>query len=79
MWHLYILRLGDGSLYTGITKGLERRLQEHREGKGSKYVRSRLPCELVYKEEHGDRGSAQEREAEIKDWRKERKENLVKD
>ncbi|MFP4115606.1 MAG: GIY-YIG nuclease family protein [Candidatus Aenigmatarchaeota archaeon] len=78
MWHLYILRLSDGSLYTGISKDLERRLEEHRSGEGSKYVRSRLPCELVYKEEHGDRSSALKREAEIKSWPKERKEKLAK-
>jgi len=79
MWHLYILRLSDDSLYTGITKDLERRLEEHRSGDGSKYVRSRLPCELVYVEEHEDRSSALEREAEIKGWTKEKKEKLVKD
>ncbi len=79
MWKLYVLRMEDGSLYTGITKDLERRLEEHRSGDGSKYVRSRLPCELVYVEEHEDRSSALEREAEIKGWTKEKKEKLVKD
>lgn len=78
MWHLYILRLSDDSLYTGITKDLERRLEEHRSGDGSKYVRSRLPCEVVYTEEHEDRSSALKREAEIKNWKKARKERLVK-
>jgi len=78
MWHLYILRLSDDSLYTGITKDLERRLEEHRSGDGSKYVRSRLPCEVVYTEEHEDRSSALKREAEIKDWNKARKERLVR-
>lgn len=79
MWKLYMLRLSDGSLYTGITTDIERRLEEHREGKGSKYVRSRLPCELVYEEEHEDRSSALKREAEIKDMRKAEKEKLVKE
>ncbi|MFP4046023.1 MAG: GIY-YIG nuclease family protein [Candidatus Aenigmatarchaeota archaeon] len=77
MWYLYLLRLSDDSLYTGITKDLERRLEEHRNGDGSKYVRSRLPCELVYKEEHEDKSSALKKEAEIKSWSKERKEWLV--
>jgi putative endonuclease len=76
-WHLYILRLSDGSLYTGVTKDIERRLEEHREGNGSKYVRSRLPCELVYRESHEDRSSALKREAQIKKWSKARKERLV--
>ncbi len=78
MWKVYVLRMEDGSLYTGITKDLERRLEEHRSGDGSKYVRSRLPCELVYTEEHKDRSSALKREAEIKSWKKTRKERLVR-
>ncbi|MBS3816664.1 MAG: GIY-YIG nuclease family protein [Candidatus Thermoplasmatota archaeon] len=77
MWHLYILRLSDNSLYTGITTDLERRIKEHRNGEGSKYVRSRLPCEIVYTEELEDRSAALKREAEIKSWKKDRKEELV--
>ncbi len=77
MWKLYILRLSDDSLYTGITKDLEKRLKKHREGKGSKYVRSNLPLELVYTEKHRDRSSASKREAEIKKWSKKEKEKLV--
>ena len=78
MWKLYVLRMEDDSLYTGITKDLERRLEEHRSGDGSKYVKSRLPCKLVYTEEHEDRSSALKREAEIKGWNKARKERLVR-
>lgn len=78
MWKLYILRLSDGSLYTGITNDIQSRLKKHKEGKGSKYVRSRLPLELVYTEEHEDRSSASKREGEIKKWGKEKKEELVK-
>lgn len=77
MWKLYILRLSDNSLYTGITNDIDSRLKKHREGKGSKYVRSRLPLELVYTEEHDDRSSASKKEAKIKSWSKERKEDLV--
>ncbi len=77
MWYLYILRLADDSLYTGITTDVDRRVEEHREGDGSKYVRSRLPCELVYTEELDGRSEALKREAEIKSWRKEKKEELV--
>ena len=77
MWYLYILRLSDNSLYTGITTDVERRLEEHREGEGSKYVRSRLPCDLVYREKHEDRSSALKKEAEIKKMSKEGKEELV--
>ena len=77
MWHLYILRCSDDSLYTGITTDLERRIEEHREGNGSKYVRSRLPCEIVYTEELESRSEALKREAEVKSWNKWEKEELV--
>ena len=65
-WKLYILRCGDESLYTGISTDVERRLEEHRSGKGAKYTRSRGPLELVYQEECGDKSTALKRECEIK-------------
>jgi len=77
MWFIYLLRLRDNSIYTGITKDIERRLEQHRNGSGSKYVRSRLPCQLVYKEQVGNKSKALKREAEIKGWSKERKEELI--
>ena len=65
-WKLYILRCRDGSLYTGITDDVERRLVAHRAGKGAKYTRGRGPLELVYWEECGDHSAALKREVEIK-------------
>jgi len=65
-WKLYMLRCGDGSLYTGISTDVARRLEEHRSGKGAKYTRSRGPLELAYVEECGDRSDALKRELEIK-------------
>lgn len=65
-WKLYILRCRDGSLYTGITTDVERRLEEHRSGKGAKYTRGRGPLELVYWVECGDHSAALKRELEIK-------------
>ena len=50
MWYLYILQCGDGSLYTGITTDVEKRLEAHRSGKGAKYTRGRSPLELKYRE-----------------------------
>ena len=47
-WTVYILRCGDGTLYTGCTNDLPRRLAAHRSGRGAKYTRSRLPVEPVY-------------------------------
>lgn len=65
-WTVYILRCGDGSLYTGCTNDLPRRLEAHRTGRGAKYTRSRPPVELVYREEAADRSAALRREAAIK-------------
>ena len=66
MHYVYLLRCGDGSLYTGYTDDVERRLAAHRSGKGAKYTRSRLPVELVYSEELPDKSAALRREAAIK-------------
>jgi predicted GIY-YIG superfamily endonuclease len=63
-WYVYILRCGDGSLYTGIAK--KRRCQQHNDGTASRYTRSRLPTKLVYQEVHGSRSAALKREAAIK-------------
>lgn len=77
MCYLYVLRLSDDSLYCGVTDDLGRRLREHREGRGSKYVKGRLPLELVYLEKHDSRSEAMRREEEVKSWSKRRKEDLV--
>lgn len=61
-----MLRCCDGSLYTGITTDIARRVAEHNSGKGAKYTRSRRPVELVYQEECDDHSHALRRELEIK-------------
>ena len=66
MYWVYLLRCGDGSLYTGCTNDLVRRLRAHQSGRGTKYTRSRLPVELVYREPAADRSAALRREAAIK-------------
>ncbi len=63
---VYILRCGDGTLYTGCTNDLTRRLAAHSAGRGAKYTRARLPVELVYTEPAADRSQALRREAAIK-------------
>lgn len=65
-WFVYILRCRDGSLYTGMTNDLPRRLSIHRSGRGGAYTRSRLPVRLVYSERRRTRGAALRREAELK-------------
>lgn len=64
--YVYILRCGDGSLYTGATTDVVHRLALHRSGKGAKYTRSHLPVELAYQEQMEDWPSALRREAAIK-------------
>lgn len=76
-WKLYILRCGDGSLYTGITTDVENRLEAHRSGKGAKYTRGRGPLELVYSEDCGDHSAALKRELEIKALPREEKLKLT--
>lgn len=65
-WTVYILECRDGTLYTGITDDLERRLKAHASGKGAKYTRGRGPLILRYRECHPDKSSALRREAELK-------------
>lgn len=75
-WLVYILRCSDGSLYTGVTNDLERRLEAHRTGRGSRYVRSRLPFELAYRKPCKNRSDAQQRELAIKKLPRAGKEKL---
>lgn len=63
---VYMLRCGDGSLYTGWTNDLDRRLARHAEGKASRYTASRLPVELAAAWPMTDRGAAMREEARIK-------------
>ena len=65
-WFVYILRCADGTLYTGSTTDVERRLSAHNSGSGAKYTRARRPCTLAYCEEAADRRAALRREAAIK-------------
>ncbi len=65
-WFCYLLECADGTLYTGITNDLDKRLAAHNDGTASKYTRSRLPVRLVYTEPHADRASASRREAALK-------------
>ena len=78
-WYLYILRCGDGTLYTGITTNVEKRLETHRSGKGAKYTRGRNPLELVYRENCGSHSNALKREAAVKKLSREQKETLIRE
>ncbi len=79
MAFLYILRCGDGSLYTGIALDLERRLAQHRAGRASRYTRSRQPVALVWSREVGSWGDALREELRIKRLSRSEKEALVQE
>jgi putative endonuclease len=65
-WVVYMLRCSDGTLYTGCTNNLEKRVKAHNEGKGAKYTRGRIPVEVVYTEDYVTRGLALHEEATLK-------------
>jgi len=74
---IYIVRCADGTLYTGWTTDVERRIAQHNAGCGARYTRMRRPVALVYREEAPDRSTAMRREVAIKKLDRERKERLV--
>lgn len=77
-YSLYILRCADGSLYTGITLDVSRRLEEHRNGvRGAKYLRGRTPVELVFEQPAGDRAAALRLEHRVKRLSRHEKEALI--
>lgn len=77
-WYVYIVKCSDGSLYTGITTDLARRIDEHNNSKkGAKYTRSKRPVELTYSEPHADRSSASKRESSIKKLSRDNKLKLI--
>lgn len=75
--YTYILRCGDGSLYTGWTNHLKKRFTEHSLGKGAKYTRAHLPVTLVYYETFDTKEEAMRREAAIKRLSRPEKERLI--
>lgn len=79
MNYAYILRCADGTLYSGWTNDLEKRLAAHNAGKGGKYTRARLPVELVYFESFESKNEAMSREAQFKQLSREQKLKLIKE
>ena len=73
MYFVYLLECADGSLYTGITTDVSRRLSEHKAGKGGHYTSAKKVAKLLYTEESKDRSSALKREAEIKKFSRKHK------
>jgi predicted GIY-YIG superfamily endonuclease len=75
--YVYILECSDGSYYTGSTTDLERRLQQHEAGEGSKYTKRRLPIKLIYSEEFDRIDVAFYREKQIQSWSRKKKQALI--
>ena len=77
-WFVYIVRCGDGSLYTGITTDVNRRCKQHNAGTASRYTRSRRPVKLVYQEVRRNQSSALKREVAIKDMTRQEKLAMIR-
>ena len=76
-WHIYIIECSDGSLYTGVTNDLDKRITAHNAGRGAKYTKSRRPVHLRYSETARDRKQASQREHVIKSLQKSTKISLI--
>lgn len=73
MWFVYVLKCSDGTFYTGATNNLEKRLAEHKKGKGGRYTRSHKVIKIVYSEQFSTKSEALKKESEIKSWSREKK------
>lgn len=77
MFHVYLLRCADGTLYVGSCEVLAKRVAAHRRGEGAAWTAQRLPVELVYSEELPTRAAAIARERQVKRWTRAKKEALI--
>jgi putative endonuclease len=76
-WFVYMLECSDSTIYTGITNNLERRIKVHNSGKGSKYVKNRLPVRLLWSIESENRSEASKLEIKIKKLTRNQKLNII--
>ena len=78
-WYLYIVECKDGSLYTGISTDIQRRIWEHNTSDklGSKSLRGKRPVKMVYSEEYNTQSDARQRETSIKTWTRKYKLKLI--
>jgi putative endonuclease len=75
---MYILQCSDDTYYTGSTKDLERRIEQHQKSEGANYTKKRLPVTLIYYEEYERIDWAFEREKQVQGWSRKKKEALIK-
>lgn len=76
-WFFYLARCADGSLYAGVCVDPDQRLAAHNRGRGARYTRSRLPVTFAYQEQLENRSAALRREAQVRKWPRQRKEQLI--
>jgi putative endonuclease len=76
-WSVYIVECSDGSLYTGISNNVDKRVWKHNNKLGAASIKGKLPVKLVYQESLGTKSLAAKRESEIKGWRREKKIDLI--
>ena len=77
MYHVYILRCADGSLYVGSAQSLDGRVKAHNDGRGAAYTFKHHPVALVYSEKYRSRDEALTRERQVKRWARAKKEALI--
>ena len=77
MYYLYLLECEDGTIYTGITNDLERRLKAHQEKRGARYTRARGAKRMIHTEAFATKSEALRREIEVKGWTRQEKLHLV--
>ena len=78
MWVVYLLECSDGTIYTGITNNLKKRIDKHNSGKGAKYTRARLPVKLLAYDDYVDRSEASKVEYLVKKLSRAKKIELIK-
>jgi len=77
MWYVYILECQNKVLYTGVTNNLDRRIEDHKQGKGGKFTKIAGANKLLFKEEFSSRIEATKRESQIKGWTRRKKLALI--
>lgn len=77
-WVVYMVSCNDGTIYTGISNDVKKRVRAHNNGTGAKYTKLRRPVKLVYQEEATNRSLAQKREVAIKGFKRTEKLELIK-
>lgn len=78
MWYVYILETKVGQFYTGVTDNIQRRMQEHKDGKGARFTRIYGFDRLVYAKEFSTKLEALKREDQIQGWSRQKKLKLIK-